>query len=400
MSPRTLIAAICFAEIVGMASFGTFPALLPTFLSEWRLTNTEAGWLNGIFYAGYLTAVPVLVSLTDRVDARPVYLVACLTTAVASLGFAVLADGFWSALVLRALGGAGLAGTYMVGLKALSDRTGAAAQSRSVAFYTASFSIGTSLSYFLAGEIAAAFGWRAAFAVAAVGPVISFGLALALLRPRRPAAQPDTRLLDFRPVLRNRRAMAYVLAYTAHNWELFGFRSWIVAFLVFSGTLQPEAIDGWWPASTIAAVIIMLGLPSSVLGNEAAARFGRRRVVVALMLISAGLSGFIGFTAAWPFALVVVLFVVNGVTVTWDSSSITAGAVAGADPAYRGATMAVHSMLGFAGAWLGPLAFGVVLDLAGGGSEIVAWGLAFATMGLGVALGPIAVWLWAREPVA
>ena len=72
MSSRYLIAAMCFAEIVGMVSFATFPALLPTFLAEWRLTNTAGGWLNGIYYAGYMLAVPVLVSLTDRVDPRPV----------------------------------------------------------------------------------------------------------------------------------------------------------------------------------------------------------------------------------------------------------------------------------------------------------------------------------------
>ncbi len=26
----------------------SFPALLPGFITEWQLTNTEAGWINGI----------------------------------------------------------------------------------------------------------------------------------------------------------------------------------------------------------------------------------------------------------------------------------------------------------------------------------------------------------------
>lgn len=50
-----------------------FPALLPTFLSEWRLSNTEAGWIAGIFFGAYALSVPILVSLTDRIDARRVY---------------------------------------------------------------------------------------------------------------------------------------------------------------------------------------------------------------------------------------------------------------------------------------------------------------------------------------
>ncbi len=397
MSSRYLIAAMCFAEIVGMVSFATFPALLPTFFAEWRLTNTEGGWLNGIYYAGYMVAVPVLVSLTDRVDPRPVYLASCALTALSAFGFAFWATGFWSALAWRALGGAGLAGTYMVGLKALTDRIEAAAQARAVAFYTASFGIGASVSYFMAGQIEPDLGWQAAFVAAGVGPVVGFALALALLRPRPPTAKPDTRLLDFRPVFRNRKAMGYVLAYTAHNWELFGFRSWIVAFLVFSASLQADSAAVWIAAPTVAAVINMLGLPASVLGNEMAMRFGRRRVVMALMLISAVAACLIGFSAPLPYLVVVGLLCCYGVMLTWDSSAITAGAVASADPTYRGATMAVHSMVGFAGAFLGPLAFGVVLDLAGGGASLQAWGLAFAAMGLGVALGPVAVGLLSRD---
>ncbi len=68
----------------------------------------------------------------------------------------------------------------------------------------------------------------------------------------------------------------------------------------------------------------------------------------------------------------------------------TTGAILAAPPGGRGAVMAVHSMIGFIGAFLGPLAFGVVLDLAGA-DHLLGWGLAFAAMGLGVAMGPVAL---------
>jgi len=51
--------------------------------------------------------------------------------------------------------------------------------------------------------------------------------------------------------------------------------------------------------------------------------------------------------------------------------------------------MAVHSFIGFAGAFAGPLVFGVVLDLAGGRESLLAWGLAFASSGLAIALSPL-----------
>ncbi len=387
-SPPPAIALLCAAEIAGMLGFGTFSALLPTFLDEWALSNTQAGWINGIFYAGYLLAVPVLVSLTDRVEVRPVYLASTLAAAVSSLGFALWADGFWSALPLRALAGAALAGTYMPGLKALADRIEGPAQSRAVAFYTASFSIGASLSFFAAGVAAEAIGWRGAFAVAAGGPAVAAALIFWGLPPAPGPARPpaNLHLLDFRPVLRNRRLMAFVLAYAAHNWELFGMRSWLVAFLVFSAGLQAAGAS-WWSAPTIAALVNLLGVVGSIGGNEIAQRLGRRRFVIGAMAVSAVVSAGFGFAAPWPYIVVIALAAVYGLTVSWDSSAITAGIVADADPALRGASMAVQSCVGFLGAFLGPLAFGIVLDLAGGNDQVGAWGFAFASLAGAVALG-------------
>lgn len=397
LSGPPLIAAMCLAEILGMASFAMFPALMPGFIAEWSLSNTEAGWINGMYFAGYTVSVPILVSMTDRVDPRRIYLVSALVTIGAALGFAYLAEGFWSALTLRSLAGVGLAGTYMPGLKALSDRFEGRLQSRAVAVYTASFGIGASVSFALAGELAEQLDWQWAFVVGGGAAFLALLIVAVVLSPALPRrVEPESHLLDFRPVLRNRPAMGYVLAYAAHNWELFGLRSWIVAFLVYAQSLQHDGASGWSP-SLIAAVINLVGWPASVFGNEFAVRFGRQRVVIFVMAASALYACMFGFTASLPFLAIVVLSLVYGVTVTGDSASITAGVVAAAQPDQRGATMAVHSCIGFAGASAGPIVFGVVLDLAGGGTNTLAWGLAFATMGLGVALGPIAVALLSRD---
>ena len=66
-----------------------------------------------------------------------------------------------------------------------------------------------------------------------------------------------------------------------------------------------------------------------------------------------------------------------------DSSTLTAGMVGAADPRFKGATMAVHSTLGFGAGFVSPLVFGAALDLAGGNQSITAWGIAFATLGVG-----------------
>ena len=291
-TPAHLILLMCAAEVLSMVGAVTFPALLPTFIDVWALSKTDAGWINGIYYAGYLVAVPVLVSLTDRVPPRRIYLGCLVLSAVASLGFATVTDGFWTAMLFRAVGGIGLAGSYMPGLKLLTDhlehvRPGQD-NSRAVAFYTASFGLGTSLSFFMAGEIAVRWDWQTAFALTVPGPLLGALLSVVLL-PRtdpRPRRAPRTHLLDFRPVLRCRAVMGYVLAYTVHNFELFVFRSWIVAFLVFAAATHPG--QGMLLSATAwAAIANLMGLPSSIMGNELSRRIGRHRAITIIQWTSA-----------------------------------------------------------------------------------------------------------------
>src|SRR5438552_18683771 len=115
-----VIAWMCAAHVTSMAGFSTYATLLPRLRDEWSLNNSQAGFISGAFFAGYMAAVPLLTSLTDRVDARRVYLVASVGAAAAPAGMALLAHGLVSASVLQLGAGAGIAGTYMSGLRALT----------------------------------------------------------------------------------------------------------------------------------------------------------------------------------------------------------------------------------------------------------------------------------------
>lgn len=399
LSPAVLIAALCFTEVLSMLAFATFPTLIPVFQDEWGLNNTAAGWISGIYFAGYVVAVGILTALTDRVDPKKVYLFSMVVSVVGALGYAGLADGVISASVWRFLQGIGLAGTYMPGLKALTDVIPQRLQSRAVAFYTSSFGVGASLSYYLSGVFNTAFGWRWTFALCAIGPLIAFFVALFILRSKPPSSEkPTTHLLDFRPVIANRKALGFTLAYAAHNAELFGFRSWIVVFLVFSQAQQePGALGLIWSAATIAALLNLIGMPASVLTNEIAHHFGRRNTLFTVMGLSALVAVLFGFSATAPFWLVLLIAVVYAYTITGDSATITAGVVAAADPRYRGSTMAFYSLIGFIGSFIGPLLFGMVLDLGGGSDVPLAWGMAFSAMALTILLGPLAVAKFVRD---
>ena len=392
MSGRGLILVLCAAEVLTMAGVFAFPALLPTFVGEWGLSKTEAGWIAGLYFAAYAVTAPPALALTDRIDARRVYLGGALLAAGSAVGFALFARGFWTALLFRALAGAALGATYLPGLRVLMDRYRGPRPSRALSFYTSSFSLGTALSFLLAGEIASTSGWRIAFAATAAAALLASGLPLLLspARPERP--QAPSRLLDFRPVLANRRALAYVLGYGVHCWELFATRSWLVAFLAFSLSLQPaDAIGGWLSPTSVATASGVVAMAASIGGNELCLRFGRRRIITLVMLASALLAAGFGFAAPLAYGVVAALSLAYAAVIQLDSAALTAGAVESALPGQRGATLAVHGLVGFGCAGIGPLVLGVALDASGGGATTPSWGLAFASLTLVSLLGPLAL---------
>jgi len=392
LNASTQILAMCLAQVLGMLGVFAFPALLPHFLKIWELSNSQAGWINGVYFAGYTLAVPLLTGLTDRTDARRIYLANCAIGILANLGFAFLADGFWSALLFRALSGLGLAGTFIPGLKALIDRLEVQAHPRAISFYTACFGLGMSISFFCAGEMFDLVSWQAAFGVAAIGSAAALGLAFMSLRPVPPATteQPTTILqtLDFRPVWRNRSALSYVLAYICHMWEMFAARSWLVTFLAYSISLQTVP-EGHIAPTTVMAIAGIGGMLASIGGGELAIRFGRRRTVSTVLCISCLLALTIGFSAALPYEVVVLLCILYTLFFQGDSAAIHAGVITAAEPHRRGATMAFQSLGGFAAAALGSVVTGFILDLTGGGNSTLSWGLTFTSLAFAAALGPL-----------
>ncbi|KAF0220604.1 MAG: major facilitator superfamily [Rhodospirillaceae bacterium] len=376
---------LCLAEVLTMGPVFAFPALLPEFISGFGFSSTQAGWLSGITFAGYAAAVPTLSALTDRLDARRVYVAGALVAGLSALLFALLTEGFWTALVFRALAGIGLAGTYMPGLKALVDRSDGPDQPKWMSWYTASFSLGTGVSFLAAGLFAEILGWRGAFALLGGGALVAALLTLAL-DTRIPAARPAGKLLDLRPVVANRRVMAYVLGYFAHMWELFGLRSWMVAFLAFAAA-GPVVLS----PTLVAALSSVVAMIASIGGAALALKFDRIRACSLFAMASAGCAVLVGLSSGWGMAAVVALMLVYNGLVQLDSAALTTGAVLAAAPERRGASIAVHSLIGFAGAFLGPLAFGWILQGAGGPQSAGAWALAFASLGAVAALGPLAL---------
>lgn len=380
---------MCAAEALSMTGFAAYPSFLPLLSDLWQLSGAEAGLIGGAFFFGYMVAVPFLSGATDRVDARGVYLSACLLMAGGTLGFALAAQGVWSGAFFQAICGAGLAGCYMPGLRVLTDRAPADGSTRHIAFYTSSFGIGTSGSLLLAGGLGRLLDWRMAVALMAVGPLLAALLVLTGVARKAPPAGAHAHWLPrFGPVLAHPRVRRLVTGYAVHCWELFGLRSWMVAFIAFAYGVS--AAQAWLTPTEAAALINLLGQPASLFGNEAATRLGHRRWIIAMMIASGVLCWVAGAVAAAPWWLMLILLALYNAAVMGDSASLTAGLVHAAPAAQRGAAMALYSLGGFGAGFVAPMVFGATLDATGGASSAAAWMFAFATLGAGCLLWGLA----------
>jgi len=401
LNPATALVA---AHVLSMAGYATFAALLPELRDLWSLSNAEAGLIASAFFAGYIATVSGWTALTDRMDPRRVYFAGALATAAGCAGFGALAQGLAGGMLFQALLGAGVAGTYMPGLRLLSDRTSGASQSRYIAVYTSFFGIGTALSLGFTGAVAPVFGWRAAFIAAAAGPAVAGMMVMLWVPGERGQTRPSGRIslatlfpVDaWRKVLAIRSAAGYTLGYVVHCIELFGSRAWMVAFLGYSAGLQAAGSAYPWNFAAIAAIVNLLAVPASIAGNEVALRIGRRRWIEIAMVGSGACGILLAFTGAAHWSLVVLLLTAYSMLVMAESATLTAGLVATAPPELRGAALGLYSLAGFTGGMLGPSLFGVALDLAGGKDSAIAWGWGYAAIGAGCLAAPVALRLVAK----
>jgi predicted MFS family arabinose efflux permease len=381
-----IVAAICCAEVLGLAGYSIVPALLPQFIEAWFLTNTQAGWLAGAISAGYMVAVVPLVSLTDRRPARQIYLASSALSALSCFGMA-LCDSLLPALSFRALAGITMAGMYMPGLQALTHGVEGTMLARIAAWYTSSFTIGASLS-FLFGRVGTLLGWRTAFIIAGLLGAAGVLIAWAALPRGDSAARADAQpLLNQGMFSVNRDVLVLIVGYAAAIWGCVGLRQWIVVFLTFCAGDQAADPAQAWIILAVGAVISFLGVPAGLIGNELSIRYGLRTVATLVFLLSALAGGLFGFSAMLPYFAVLALSVVAGFIVQGNFSNLTSGVLAVAAPRYLGATIGLYSCIGFGASFLGTLLFGVTLDQFGGTSQLAAWAVSFGTCGLACLAG-------------
>jgi MFS family permease len=393
------LAGICASRLFNGLIFMTYAGALSVLRGEWAMSAAQAGAIVTGFQIGYAVSLVVFSSIADRVSPKKVYLWSMFAAGISSLGFALLARDFTSALILHTVVGITLGGTYTTGVMIIADQFAVQSRGMAVGYFIASTSCGYACSLAISGVALPLGGYRLSFLLTCLGPLVGWLLAWMTLRTTLvPTALRQKGKRFTHEVLRNRPAMLLIWGYTFHNWELQGMWSWTPAFLAAClGLAGAAGLKAAGSGAYIAAFFHAMGLLAALSMGTLSDRLGRARVMLALASISMACSFLFGWSIGWPLALVIAIGVIYAFSVLGDSPIFSAALTEVVDTAYLGSAFGFRSLVGFGAAAMAPLAFGAVLDwtnpMIAGQRLYNTWGWAFSILGLG---GLGAVWATRR----
>ena len=419
-----------------LLSSSSYVASLPFIRTEWGLNNTQSGLIFSSYLAGYAVSSLVLVPFTDRFSPLGILIIGVVLTACSGFLFPMLAEGLWTASLLRFIYGVGHVCVYITGIRLVSHRFAGGSRATAVSVFVGSGYAGTTVSYLFMGILLGRIdGWEPAFLVTTLPGLASIGI-VAFLATGRIARTPrgvddhgsgeglgneddqgngddgrngnvhvndDGRGNDSSPVnggwlslapLRDRRLVLVIVAYALHTAELFLARLWLPLLLgaaLMLGGVDPDNAAS--RAATLTGLMFMTGILSVLLGGWASDRFGRTRTATLVFAVSGICSFLAGWLVGMPFTYLVVLGFLYGFFTAADSAIYSTTVTELAPRNLVGSAQALQSFIGFVAGTGAPVLAGSILDHAAVHS---AWILVFSFNGV-LALAGIACLLRLRR---
>jgi MFS family permease len=375
----------------------TFSALIPILRSEWRLSAGQAGVILGVFQLGTLATYVGVGFLLDRMRSKPIMVTSAVLVGLGDLLFAAGARDFASGAALRLLVGIVLGGLYLPALKQIADTVPLDRRGTATGIYIAMVVIAYAIPLYYVGLLAPRIGWRAT--LAAVGALEILGALV--MAAQVPSVSPATNLPRLGPsryvgdILSNRPARRVIIAYTGHNWELFGMWGWMTPFMVATllarGSSRDDALA--WGGMLAAGAIGLGGAIGALVGGRLSDRLGRAHTATLMLSVSLLCSIVFGWLFRAPVALLVGVAVLYGVVALADSPSYSATLMEVVPPHSLGGAFSVQMLSGWTATVLAPPAVGVLLDLTRTArlAPVAQWGSAFALLAVGPLAGLLAL---------
>jgi len=193
--------------------------------------------------------------------------------------------------------------------------------------------------------------------------------------------------------------------YMGHMWELYAFWGWIGPFMVACALAQGyNQADAVSIGGILAALIILLGAPSSFLAGIMADKFGRIKTILICSLFSLIAQFIFGHLYGQTLSTIFIFGLWIGFWIVADSAIYKAGLTELVSKYSRAKYLSIQSALGYSVTIISPYVFGKALVMFNSNitdtTQATNWGIPFMILGIGALLSPISIMILSRLPQA
>jgi predicted MFS family arabinose efflux permease len=373
-----ILGVVYLASLTAAISLYKAPPLMPVLMREFHLSLGSAGALMSLFsLAGVLLALPAAV-MFQRWGAKATMLMA-IGAVISGGALGALTQSATTLMLSRAIEGLGMGVLAVASPAALASWFAPNKRGTALGIWSTWMPMGSIIMSLLAPRLEARLGWGSVWWA---GTLFAGGVfILFVILFRMPIDyEPPGRVKAYQIVeaLRNRDVLLISLAMCCFTSVFLAYNTYLPTFLNLERGFTLAQ------ASLIASLAMMTNIFSGPLGGELSDRVGTRKwVAVVGLVVLAGLTQLIFRVTGW--AIPVLGLLVGVCTGPIGAAYIAAVSEATTRPQMISLNMAVLTVGGNLGTFIGPLAFGAA-------AQATSWIAAGSLMLMACLLSALAGW--------
>ncbi|HUS98355.1 MAG TPA: MFS transporter [Hyphomicrobiaceae bacterium] len=370
---RRILIWMCVLVAINQLGFGAMIPSLPLYAQSFGVPASAIGMAVAAYgLARFFTAIPA-GQLSDRFGRRPALAIGGLISAFGNL-WCAWATGYPEFIAARFVAGIGAGMIVTTGQVVLADISSPERRGRTIAIYQATFIFSVGIGPFPGGLLAEHFGLPAPFIAYGCASLIAAIVAwFAIHETRGLTTSRSGATAGKLPPLRTQLRLL-----TSQTGYLLISLIALMNTVVRTGglfTIIPVLMTARLGLSVSAVGFGMMlgsisGLITAYPAGWLADRFGRKAVIVPATLVSG--ASMVLFCLAPNYSWYVAACIVWGIAISVGGAAPAAYAADVAPPGMNAAAMSTYRMAGDAGYVIGPLAMGLIVDMAGPTTALLA----------------------------